>query len=209
MDRRANQNGSLLYTSPFLYHWLMRLLYGRHFDARYRIVAAEVPAGCSVVDVCAGDSFLYLHYLKQKSVHYTAVDNSPFFLQAAKKRGIACLQANALLDPIPGGDVVIMMASLYQFIPDERKIVEKLIRSARQKLILSEPVSNITSSHVSFLSRLANRLTMPFDPSSRYTGERFDEERLVTFLSSFEAMQQVVRLPGGREMVAVLKGGAG
>ena len=71
-----------------MYRSLMRLLYGRHFHDRYRSIAAEIAAGCSVVDVCCGDCCLYLGWLKAKGVSYVGLDLSAGFVAWASKRGV-------------------------------------------------------------------------------------------------------------------------
>jgi hypothetical protein len=203
-----NRPPSPFYSSPALYQLLIRFLYRKYFNERYQVVADEIPAGCSVVDVCAGEAFLYLKYLKKKSVTYIAVDNSPHFAQWGLRRGIDYRKLNVFIDKIPTADVVIMMASLYQFYPHEKETVQKLIRSARKKVIITEPISNLSSSQINFIAKFANWLTTPFEVPPQYTGERFDEKRLVEFLSSFSGFQGIEKIAGGREMVAVIKGEA-
>jgi hypothetical protein len=101
-----------------------------------------------------------------------------------------------------------MMGSFFQFLPFEGEVMQKMIRSASQKVILSEPISNISSSKIGILARLANWLTTPFEAAGHYTGERFDEQRLLSFLSSFPGFQKSTKVAGGRELIAVLKGEA-
>ncbi len=208
MPNYFNNGPSPIYANPTLYHLFMRLLYGKNFNARYQAVVDEIPERISVVDVCAGDAYLFSNYLIKKTIRYTALDNSPYFLKWAQKKGIDYRKINILCDEIPKGDVVVMMASLYQFIPKEKEILHKLILSARQKVIISEPISNLTSSHIGIVARIANRLSIPYEVSCQYTGERFDEERLITLLTSFPGFQYSTKIPGGREIVAVLSGEA-
>ena len=197
-----------IYSHPTLYHFLMRMLYRKNFNARYQVIAEEIPERISVVDVCAGDAYLYFNFLIKKSIRYTALDNSPYFLSWAQKKGIDYHKVNVLCDEIPKGDVVVMMASLYQFIPKEKEILQKLISSARQKVIISEPISNLSSSHIGIIARIANRLTTPFEDAGQYIGERFDEERLISLLTSFPGFQHSTKIPGGREIVSVISGEA-
>jgi len=208
MPNPINSSPSPIYSNPTLYHFLMRTLYRKNFKARYQVIADEIPERISVVDVCAGDAYLYFNFLIKKSIRYTALDNSPYFLRWAQKKGIDYRKVNVFFDEIPKGDVVVMMASLYQFIPKEKEVLQKLICSARQKVIISEPISNISSSHIGIIARIANRLTTPFEVSNPYAGERFDEERLISLLTSFHGFQHSTRIPGGREIVGVISGEA-
>src|SRR5436305_14222025 len=50
---------SLIYRSALGYELVMRALYGRHYAERMRAVAAEVPHGSSVLELCCGPATLY------------------------------------------------------------------------------------------------------------------------------------------------------
>lgn len=204
----ANQPSSPFYSHPLLYQALIRFLYRKNFNERYQLVADQIPAGASVADVCAGDAYLYFHYLKQKSVSYIALDNSRNFGKWAVNQGVDYRNFNLFNDDIPVVDVVVMMGSLFQFKPSEKEVLQKMISSARHEVIITEPVSNLSSSHIGLVARLANRLTTPFEVPSHYTGERFNEEQFVKFISSFHQLQKKELIAGGREMLAVFKGEA-
>ena len=152
---------SLIYNHRTAYQLLMRLLYGRYFARRYEAIAAEVPAGSTVVDVCAGDGYLYLKYLRAKEVQYQALDISPRFVQWMQRRGIQARQFDVWQDELPAADIVIMQASLYQFLPDAAPVVEKMLCAARQHVIITEPIRNITSSDNPVLRFVGKRLTRP------------------------------------------------
>jgi hypothetical protein len=197
---------SPIYFNPTLYHFLMHTLYGKNFNSRYQVIANEIPERVSVVDVCAGDAYLYTNFLNKKSIRYTALDNSPYFLRWGQKKGIDYRKVNVFFDEIPKGDVVVIMASLYHFIPKEKEILHKLVRSARQKLIISEPISNLSSSHFGIIARISNLLTTPFEDTGQYVGERFDEERITSLLKAFPGFKRLTKIPGGREIVGVISG---
>jgi hypothetical protein len=54
---------SLIYRSPLAYEMLMLALYGRHYPARMRSIAAQVPTGASVLECCCGPAALYRRHL--------------------------------------------------------------------------------------------------------------------------------------------------
>ncbi len=91
----------------------MRLLYGRHFGERYAAIAEYIPIGTSVVDVCAGDCYLYRKHLHRKSIRYLGLDASVRLVRWARRRGIEAREFNLWIDDVPGGDIVLMQASLY------------------------------------------------------------------------------------------------
>lgn len=194
---------AIIYKNIFLYQLFMRILYGRHFEDRYKAMAAQIPPGSSVMDICAGDAYLYTKYLKGKGNEYLAIDNSPFFIRSSQKRKIVCRQLNVLDDPLPKADVVVMMASLYQFIPQERAIIQKLLGSARKKVIITEPISNLSSSQNPFIRRLAHLLSIPFQASQQYEGKRFERTTLEKLYRSFNELQEIIPIPGERELMGI------
>ncbi len=199
---------SLIYQHRTAYQLLMRLLYGRHFAARYATIAAEVPTGSSVVDVCAGDGYLYLNYLRAKSVRYQALDISPQLVQWMQRHGIQAQQFDVWQDTLPAADSVIMQASLYQFLPKAAPIVEKMLNAAYQRVIITEPVRNIASSDNPVLRWVGKRLTRPEKGGGVYHAQRFDQNSLMALAQQFPAFERSCELPGGREMMIVLRGQA-
>jgi trans-aconitate methyltransferase len=184
----------------------MRALYGRHFHARYQAIAAFVPPGVEVVDVCAGDCYLYLTQLRAKSVQYLGLDISPQMVAWARRRGIAAQEFNVWQDVIPHADFVLMQASLYQFITHAEHILHRLIIAARQKVIIAEPIQNLTASSHRLLAALTHRLTVPSGTDDSYTGRRFDRDSLMALFTSFQEFEGGYRIPGEREWIGVFAG---
>ena len=54
---------SLIYRNAALYEAIMRMLYGRHYRDRLAAVAAQVPNGATVVELCCGPGTLYERHL--------------------------------------------------------------------------------------------------------------------------------------------------
>jgi hypothetical protein len=184
----------------------MRLLYGQYFDARYFAVATEIPEKSVVVDVCAGDCYLYLKYLRQTSVKYLGLDSSHQLVQWAQKHGVVAREFNLWEDEIPTSEIVVMQASFYQFTPHETFIMHKLLSAARQKVIVSEPIVNLSSSKHRWLAMLSHHLTIPPYAKKSYSGQRFDHKSLTEFFKSFEAYERSYIIPGEREMVGIFRG---
>jgi hypothetical protein len=196
---------SLLYAHPGLYHLLMRALYGRYFETRYQVLADVVPERAQVIDVCAGDMYLYRKHLRAKFVAYTGLDLSPHMVRQAQRWGVQAEEFNLWTDDLPRAEFVILQASLYQFTPHAEGIVRKLLAAAQHKLILAEPVVNLSSSPHPFLAWISRRMTIP-NGEQNYSGERFNQETFTRFLESFETLDRYWLIPGGREMIAVLRG---
>ena len=70
---------------------------------------------------------------------------------------------------LPPADYVVMQASLYHFLPDPGPLVDRMLRAARCRVIIAEPVRNLATSGVPWVSRLARRQT---DPGTGGAAER-------------------------------------
>ena len=81
-------NPSLIYRSPLVYGLAMAVLYGRYYRARTRSVAALVPPGASVLELCCGPGTLYLGYLRAKDVRYRGLDLNPVFVRRLRGLGV-------------------------------------------------------------------------------------------------------------------------
>lgn len=195
---------SLIYRSARLYECVMLVLYGRHYFSRGRAVAGLIPEGASVLELCCGPGRLYHRHLKQKGVRYTGLDLNERFIEHLKRRGGAG-QVWDLHDgrPLPAADHVVMQASLYQFLPDPAPVVERMLRAAREQVIVAEPVRNLATGNVPLLSWLARRGTAP---GNDRTPHRFTEQTLDTFFAAYSArLRRSFLIPGGREKVYVLR----
>jgi hypothetical protein len=103
---------------------------------------------------------------------------------------------------LPEADVVIMQASLYHFLPDAERIIDRMLAAARERVIVSEPVRNLASSNVPIVRLLGRRAA---DPGTGGHAARFDERSLNTLMDRYgERVVKSFAIPGGRERVFVL-----
>jgi trans-aconitate methyltransferase len=194
---------SLVYRSALGYELVMRVLYGRHYAHRLRAVAEHVPACASVLELCPGPGALYARHLRQRAGTYTAIDMNPRFVARLRKLGahavVLDLSAPAEL---PEADVVVMQASLYHFLPDAGAIVDRMVGAARVRVIVAEPIRNLTSSAMPMLAAFSRRAT---DPGAGGHQQRFDEESLDELMARYADLTVAAfRIHGDREKVFVL-----
>jgi len=187
-----------IYSHPLLYEASIRLLYRWHYNSRYRAAAEHIPLGASVVDLCAGDCALYRYALQAKGVNYLACDFNEIFLQWAKGNGIATRRLDLRLEEIPSADYVVMMGSLNQFIPNEGEIVEKMMRAAGKKVIITEPVRNLWQSPFPPARWAARWFT---SIGSETFEHRFDETSFRERLAPY-GFQGFTPIAGGRDHLA-------
>ena len=188
---------SPIYRHPVLYQLAMRIVYGRWFEERFRAVADAIPDGMSVGDVCCGDGYLYRRFLSRRNIDYLGLDINATFVHWLVRRGVNARVCDVRFDPIPEADIILMQASLYQFIPSHENILRKLVNAARKCVIVTEPVRNLSASGNPFLSWLGRRLT---DPGTGEAPHRFNEETLRHILTPY-SVDQFEPIAGGREIL--------
>jgi hypothetical protein len=195
---------ALIYKSSAGYELVMRLLYGRHYATRYRVLAELIPDGATVLDVCCGPAILYRRYLRSKSVHYTGLDVNDRYvrsLAAAGGRGEVCDVGQA--PSLPRAEIVLMQASLYHFLPNAQPMVEKMLCSTTRRVIISEPVRNLADSSNRVIASTAKWLTNAGDGPQR---NRFTEVTLDELFAPYQSLiSRSFLIPGGREKVFVLE----
>jgi SAM-dependent methyltransferase len=194
---------SWVYRNGLAYEMVMLGLYGRHYGARYRSVADLIPEGASVLDVCCGPGVLFDRYLRARSVDYTGIDVNPRFIARVNRRGGRGVLGDVADErPLPEADAVVMQASLYQFLPDPVPVVRRMLRAARERVILAEPVRNLATSRSPWLRALARRHT---DPGLGARPSRFNEASFDAFIAGLGVgVTRSFVIPGGREKVVVL-----
>jgi SAM-dependent methyltransferase len=195
---------SLVYRSATLYDLAMRLLYGPHHADRDRAIAALIPDGASVVDLCCGPGFLYERQLRRKGVDYLGLDINPRFVRRVERLG-ARAQVRDLRgdEPLPQADFIVMQASLYHFLPDVEPVLARMRAAARTSVVVAEPIRNLATGRVPLLSALAGRMA---DPGVGRCARRFDERSLEAALGHPSLRTYSAQIPGGREQIHVLRG---
>jgi hypothetical protein len=195
---------SPIYRNVWLYRTTMKVLYGAEYSQKYQVVIDEIEPGSHVVDLCCGDCRIAPAVLSRRC-SYLGLDASPWFVRSARKKGLDVRLWNGKTDPIPAGDVVCLQSCLYQFIPDDLAFVRRMLDSARRKIIITEPIQNMTTAGSPLKRKLAEWLT-------RANGETFHQrhsaESLQLLFASFPP-ETVHRKRMKREMLILLSKPAG
>lgn len=201
---------SLIYRSAHGYELVMRALYGRHYEARMKAVAEQVPEGSSVLELCCGPGTLYMRHLRTRVSSYVGLDVNVGFVSKLRAMGVDARQLDlaSSAEPLPRAEVVIMQASLYHFLPDAARIVDRMVAAAGERVIISEPIRNLASSGLPIVKLLGRSAA---DPGVGGHAERFSEQSLERLMDRYrEMILSASAIPGGREKVYVLAGaGAG
>jgi SAM-dependent methyltransferase len=195
----------LIYRNPLLYQLIMRLLYGRHYQSRSRVIADLIEAGSSVLDLCCGSGLLYHRYLREKNVDYTGLDMSRPFVETLNKQGVRAIEWDLQsADDLPPADYVIMQSSLCYFLPDPSPLIVRMLNAANKEVIIAEPIRNLSTSNLPFVASVAVKLSGPGGGHS----QRFNEKSLDELFAAYSSrLRRSFKIPGGREKVYVLNGG--
>ena len=184
----------------------MRMLYGRYYASRYQEIAALIPDGATVLDLCCGPAQLYRQYLRSKKVEYRGLDINPRFIKQLQSENVDGqvwdLREN---NRLPSADYVLMQASLYHFLPDAQPIMDRMLEAARRQVIIAEPIRNLSSSSVALVRHIARNLTKVAGVAGGNHGDRFTEQMLDQFFSSYQSqIDRSFLIAGGREKIYVL-----
>jgi hypothetical protein len=193
---------SPIYWHPLLYSAAMKLSYGKKFEERYKALDKHIPAGCNLLELCMGDAYFYLKYLAKKKVNYSCADINPVFVNAAKQKGLRSTLLDASFDEIQPSDFILMQASLYHFIPNQKEVIKKMIAAAGKQIIFSESVDNLSNSSSGLKSYLGEQLSKAKSGQSRikFTGETLKE----TFAPFGNRISVWEETPDNREIIIVL-----
>ena len=184
----------------------MRVLYGRYYGTRDAAVAAHVPDGASVLELCCGPARLYRDELRGRVGSYIAIDSNAGFVDRLRRCGVDARRADVAITELPVADVVLMQAGLYHFLPDAEAMVRRMLAAARERVVISEPVRNLAQSRVAIVARLASAGAATAGGAQAH---RFDDASLRALMERFgEAVLTSQPAAGGRERVYVLTGAA-
>ncbi len=193
---------SPIYWHPFFYQAAIKLTFGKSFISRYEKLAKHIPENSNLLELCMGDAYLFLNYLKPKNINYTCVDVNSTFVNAAKKKGLNALQLNIETDEIAKADYVLMQGSLCYFIPNEKHIIQKLLDACNKQLIISENIENISNSDSKLKSYLAEKFS---DAGVGQSKIKFTKEFIENTFSDFKSQIKVWEVsPNNKEIIIVL-----
>ena len=166
------------YRSELFYDALALVKLGTECRLRYQITVQRMGPAKSVIDVCSGPG--HLRDFMPEGCSYAALDASPEFLSALKKKGVNTfswdLHAGWPLF-VPGTDVVTMVISLCQFRETSVDSLLESFKKAAKRVVIVEDVLQRPRRKGSLIQRAANYLCgtdyyVPVD--SWYTRPEFE-----------------------------------
>jgi hypothetical protein len=160
----------------------MNLLYLGKYRQRFKDIIDQIgKADRSVVELCFGDIHI-ASYCKESARSWTGYDINEAFVTRAQKNGHHAVCADVLsIESLPCADVLIFAGSLYHFTANLEKIWD-LMTSCSKKIVLSEPVQNITSLKNGF-GKIAAQASAVQNGAEVF---RFDRNSLTRMLNRFQ-----------------------
>ncbi len=171
---------SPIYWHPLIYKTIIRLLYGKEYKSRYKIIAKEIDK-LNVLDLCCGDCEISNYIKKEK---YKGIDFNKAFVKYSKNKGLDVSYEDINKCVLFKEDCILMQGSLYHFFPNHERILKKMLNSSIKKTIISEPINNITHSQNFLFKTIARFLSKTKTGSYK---KRFTRKELLNIAKKFKA----------------------
>jgi len=173
---------SWIYKRIWIYRLIMSFLYLGRYRQRFQdIINVMAPEDRQIIELCFGDIYI-AEYCKRSLRQWTGYDINDVFVNYALERGHNAVSADILsLKKLPQADVLIFAGSLYHFNENLHHIWQ-LMTSCTTKIILSEPIKNITSAK-NFIGKIGARASAVRNGAEAF---RFERDSLIEMLDSFQ-----------------------
>ncbi|HOV12234.1 MAG TPA: hypothetical protein PLL90_10780 [Bacteroidales bacterium] len=167
----------IIYRNILLYRLAMNLLYGFSYKKRFRMITGYIK-GKSVNELCFGDLFI-ASFCKKSNIFWQGYEVNNTFIKNALKENFCAHQTDLKNHEItlPQADTNIITGSLYHFHEQHEKLFAALF-SAASRVVISEPVKNISSKE-NFFGRLAAKVS---DAGNGPEGFRYNENDLLKII---------------------------
>ena len=160
----------------------MNFLYLGRYRQRFQdIKNVMAPEDRQIIELCFGDIYI-AEYCKKSLRQWTGYDINDVFVNYALERGHNAVNADVLsLQKLPYADVLIFAGSLYHFNNNLHHLWQ-LMTSCATKIILSEPIKNITSAK-NFIGKIGARASAVRNGAEAF---RFERDSLIQMLDCFQ-----------------------
>lgn len=162
----------------------MNLLYRGKYKNRFDdIINMLDDNDAKVLELCFGDVYIADHCLAT-SRQWVGLDINDSFVSGAVRKGYDAMQADLVTcDSFPQSDVCIIAGSLYHFNDTIYELFAKMLDSAKHKILISEPVSNL-SSRPGIIGRIAKKSANAGRRNEKF---RFSEDTLIETMERMKA----------------------
>jgi len=156
----------------------MNVLYSGQYVQRFKkIVSLLGPEISSVCELCFGDTFV-AHWCRSRDIQWTGIDLNQGLCRRAAKLGFRVIEGDVLSLNLPTADVFVMAGSLYHFHTNLSPFMDSIL-SRTSRLILSEPVKNLSSAP-GLIGWWAKRSA---NPGTGHASFRYNKESLLAAIA--------------------------
>ena len=162
----------------------MNLLYRGKYKNRFDdIISMLDDNDAKVLELCFGDIYIADHCIATGR-QWVGLDINDSFVSNAVRMGYDAMRADIVTcDSFPQSDVCIIAGSLYHFNDTIYELFAKMLDSAKYKILISEPVSNL-SCRPGIIGSIAKRSANAGRKSEKF---RFDENALIETMERMKA----------------------
>lgn len=153
-----------------------QLYFRKRWVFRYQEVTKYINPGESVLELCAGDGVLSTYLNKNK---YTGFEFNQAFINYGIRKRRNLVLADILAHPFPESDLIIMISSLYHFIPNAQAVFDKMKNSCRKRIVICENVACLSTSANKWLNMLGKVISVAHNGTGTH---RYSKEEICGFL---------------------------
>jgi len=144
-----------VYWNVSSYRLAMRFLRPKGRADMYRLISKEI-AGKSTLELCCG----YGELIKWiENVEYTGMDKNPAFIHSLLNKNIRAIEGDIMKTPWPPADCLVLIDSLYHFLPQIDEFMGKVLNTPFKKAIISESIVNLSSSSYKWVAKISSWAT--------------------------------------------------
>ena len=126
-----------MYSHPWIYETVVRVIHREALDERFRAIASEVGRGKVVLDVGCGTGLLAKYM--DSSCRYLGIELNQRFVDYGRKRGLDICRADAFDESVYArNDVSVLCNILHHVVPRHKNLVD-LCRKHAETVIVCEP----------------------------------------------------------------------
>ena len=172
----------MIYRNIWMYRLVMNMLYLGRYRQRFKDITNQIgEKDHTIVELCFGDIHI-ASFCRKTDRSWVGYDINDVFVDHALKFGHDAVCTDILsLESLPRADVLIFAGSLYHFNENMHKIWE-LMTSCSKKIILSEPIRNITSLK-NGIGKIGAKASTVKNGAESF---RFDRHSLIEMLNRFQ-----------------------
>jgi SAM-dependent methyltransferase len=185
----------LTYIFPRLYDFHLKFLPKKYLRKRNEIISNEIGNNKEVLDLGCGTGLL-ASYL-QKNCVYRGFDTNPYFVRACRKKGLNVKQKDIfLLNNKEYCADIIVICDVLHHTSKYKVLIERALKYAGEKVIISEPIWSEMMKGNSLLSRIRRKMYYFLDNDGNDTnrGEWLTLEEQKKLYSQFKYTKKFLRL---------------